>query len=78
MLSCKTSIINERSIKIPIKQNLSTTMEIEKSKNEYSFNQNFFDPSKSSPPNDFMNKLKIRMKAYNYFVDNKDDNFVNE
>jgi len=82
MRSCKTSIIHERSEIIPIKQNLSTTMKKGSQKGEYSLNQNFFDPSKSSPPNEFMNKLKIRMKIYdNYrldYVDKKDDSFVNE
>jgi hypothetical protein len=78
MFFCNTSVKNEKSIKIPINQNLFVTMKKEKSKDEYSLNQNFFDPSKSSPPNDFIKKLKIRMRTYNYFVDNKDDNFVNE
>ena len=35
--------------------------------NEYSLKQNFFDPSKSSPPNEFMLKLKIRMNVYSKF-----------
>ena len=34
---------------------------------EYSLKENIFDPSKSSPPNEFMNKLQIRMKNYNSF-----------
>ena len=29
--------------------------------------KDIFDPSKSSPPNEFMNKLQIRMKNYNSF-----------
>jgi hypothetical protein len=36
---------------------------------EYSLKQNFFDPSKSSPPNEFMMKLHMRMSVYNN-VDN--------
>lgn len=36
---------------------------------EYSLKQNFFDPSKSSPPNEFMMKLHMRMYVYNN-VDN--------
>lgn len=32
--------------------------------NEYSLTHNFFDPSESSPPNDFLNKLTIRMQRY--------------
>jgi uncharacterized protein with NRDE domain len=92
MLSCKTSVIHERSEIIPIKQNLSTSMKEESPKGEYSLTQNFFDPSKSSPPNEFMNKLKKRMQVYDHFcfnyldvdvdvdvdVDKKDDSFVKE
>jgi hypothetical protein len=44
-------------------------------KGEYSLKQNFFDPSKSSPPNEFMIKLHMRMKSYLYHIDNNDDNF---
>ena len=31
---------------------------------EYSLNQNVFDPTKSSPPDDFMEKLELRMQQY--------------
>ena len=42
---------------------------------EYGLKQNFFDPSKGSPPNDFMNKLKQRMSVYESFINlNNDDN----
>jgi hypothetical protein len=59
-------VIDERSKIIPIKKNLSTTMkEFSNIQSEYSLKQNFFDPTKSSPPNDFMLKLQIRMKSYN-------------
>lgn len=30
-------------------------------------NKNFFDPSKSSPPNEFMEKLNKRMDVYNNY-----------
>jgi len=30
-------------------------------------NKNFFDPSKSSPPNEFMEKLNKRMDVYNTY-----------
>jgi hypothetical protein len=30
-------------------------------------NQNFFDPSKSSPPNEFMEKLNKRLNVYNTY-----------
>jgi hypothetical protein len=58
-------IINERSNIIPIKQNLSTPMKELNPKSEYSLKQNMFDPSKSSPPNEFMIKLHMRMDMYN-------------
>ena len=64
MLSYKKNVIRERSENIPIKKNLSTNMKVESPKSEYSLKQNFFDPSKSSPPNNFMNKLEMRMKMY--------------
>jgi hypothetical protein len=83
MLSCKNNVIHERSEIKQIKKNLSTSMKIESPKGEYSLKQNFFDPSKSSPPNDFMNKLETRMRLYdeNYkqiHVDNRDDSLDSE
>jgi len=72
MLKSSNHIIRERSDIIPIKQNLSTSMKINSPKGEYSLKQNFFDPTKSSPPNDFMIKLHMRMNKY--YMDNKDDN----
>ena len=64
-----THVINERSKSVPIKQNSSTDMKCEDThsynyNNEYSLKQNFFDPSKSSPPNEFMLKLRTRMSLY--------------
>ena len=74
MLS-KTHVIHERSNIIHIKNNLSTTMKGSQ-KSEYSLKQTFFDPSKSSPPNDFLIKLNKRMSIYNknFYADIKDDN----
>ena len=72
MKSSSQHIIRERSEIIPIKKNLSTTMKENSPKGEYSLKQNFFDPSKSSPPNEFMIKLHMRMNRY--YTDNKDDN----
>ena len=66
--------INQRSSIIPIKQNLTTQLDVNSPKGEYSRKQNFFDPSKSSPPNEFM--LKLHMRILNYdkmFYDVKDD-----
>lgn len=58
-------IIHERTNIIPIKENISTSMKDLSPKGEYSLKQNFFDPSKSSPPNEFMIKLHMRMSMYN-------------
>jgi hypothetical protein len=71
MLATNHYVIRERSLPIPISQNLPTTMKINSPKGEYSLKQNFFDPSKSSPPNEFMIKLHMRMNRY--YMD-KDDN----
>jgi hypothetical protein len=70
---------NERSTNIPIKKNLSTMIKINSPKSEYSMKQNLFDPSKSSPPNNFMSKLEKRIKFYNNtYVDNMDLSLDNE
>jgi hypothetical protein len=72
-MQSKTHIIHERSHSIPIKQNLTTNMK------SYSLKQNFFDPSKSSPPNEFMIKLNMRMSLYNkIYLDRRDDSLDNE
>ena len=71
-------IIHERAIIIPIKQNLSTSMKATSPTSEYSLKQSFFDPSKSSPPNEFMIKLHMRMNMYNTYVDNNDDSLDKE
>lgn len=42
---------------------------------EYSLKQNFFDPTKSSPPNEFMLKLQMRLNKYKKTCDyTMDDN----
>ena len=81
MNKCKQRIIYERSNIIPIpninqntNQNLIQKKEL--SVNEYSLKQKMFDPSKGSPPNDFMIKLKLRMNYYDSF--NSFDNFIKE
>lgn len=73
MISTNNYVIRERSEPIPIKQNLTTSMKINSPKGEYSLKQNFFDPTKSSPPNEFMIKLQMRMNKY--YMDKDDDNF---
>jgi len=59
----RTHGIHERTTIIPILKNIST--ETSSPKNEYSLKQNFFDPTKSSPPNEFMIKLYMRNQMYN-------------
>ena len=54
-------LIHEKSNVIPISPSSPTRKII----NEYSLKENFFDPSKSSPPNEFMKKLQERMGIYN-------------
>jgi hypothetical protein len=73
-------IINKATNIIPIKQNLSTSAKELNLKSEYSLKQNFFDPSKSSPPNEFMLKLHMRMNMYNknIYVDMNDDSLDKE
>ncbi len=74
MQACKTRNIYEKGTPIPIKRVLSTSSTLsDSSDNEYSLKQNFFDPSKSSPPNDFMSKLKNRMSAYESFINFDND-----
>ena len=70
--------IRERSQPIPINKNLSTTMEVNSPTSEYSLKQNFFDPTKSSPPNEFMIKLRLRMNKYYMEVDRNVDNFADK
>jgi hypothetical protein len=77
MLSYKMN----KNLEIRNVNNLSRSMKIEIKKKEYSLDQNLFDPSKSSPPNNFISKLQTRMKVYDFYQavsDNNVDNFVNE
>lgn len=62
-----TSTINqERTNIININNKLLTNLkDIPIKRPEYSLKQNFFDPTKSSPPNNFIIKLKERMGIYN-------------
>ena len=74
--------IHQRSNFAPISQISPTSRRVDNGFTEYSLKQNVFDPSKSSPPNDFMLKLQLRMSIYNNFnnniFQNKDDIRVNE
>jgi hypothetical protein len=63
-----------------IKVNNITFIQHNAVKTEYSLKQNSFDPSKSSPPNEFMKKLRYRMSVYNtnYVEDKSDDSCDSE
>jgi hypothetical protein len=61
MLSKKLSVIPERDNLAIFSQISPTSI---KQVKEYSLKQNVFDPTKSSPPNEFMLKLKLRMSIY--------------
>lgn len=63
MLGCKVRIIHERSNIIQIPKNSSSLNE-DYNAVTYSLKQNCFDPSKCSPPNEFMIKLHKRMSLY--------------
>ena len=71
--------IDEKMIKIPIKNNLLKKINETSPKAEYGLKMHSFDPTKSSPPNDFLLKLKMRIDIYNssYKIDNNDYNFEN-
>lgn len=63
-------MIYERTNIIPIPQ-ISPTSKKEKDntlEKEYGLKENVFDPSKFSPPNSFMLKLKQRMTLYESFI----------
>ena len=63
MLASKSSVIHERSNIIPIAQTSPTSSKESRDRdNIYCLKQNFFDPTKSSPPNDL--KLRERMQLY--------------
>ena len=75
MLS-KLNIIHERPSIVPIKENSFTSMKQDSPKGEYSLKQSTFDPTKSSPPNDFL--LKLQMRLFKYNNTNYSDENVNE
>lgn len=72
----KPRFMYERSNIIPIPQTSPTNKKEETKLSEYSLKQNVFDPSKSSPPNDFMLKLRLRMSLYESFIN--EDNRISE
>jgi hypothetical protein len=60
-------MIRRQSKEIIIQQNSPTKKKEEFRTKEYSLNNSIFDPSKSSPPNDFLLKLQLRMSHYDSF-----------
>ena len=75
MLVAKKNIVPEKSLPILIQQ--TSPAKNSSPKGEYSLKRNFFDPSKSSPPNEFMLKLRMRMsKYYDFSDDERDDDSV--
>jgi hypothetical protein len=76
MKAYNPQIIHERSKIIPIAQNYPTNKKVIFNLNNYSLKQNLFDPTKSSPPNDFMLKLQLRMSQFDSLI--KADNRINE
>ena len=79
MLS-RLHIIHERPSIVEIKENSFTSMKEDSPKAEYSLKKSFFDPSKSSPPNDFMIKLQMRLSKYNntIYTNVNEDSLDNE
>ena len=73
MNSYNKCIIN-KSLPIQIQQ--PSTINKRDNEKLYSLQEHIFDPSKSSPPNEFMLKLKLRMNHYNSF--NNLDSLINE
>lgn len=67
-MNSRTHVIQERSLCIKIDKTASSSMKDLSPKGEYSLKQHLFDPTKSSPPNDFMIKLQKRMSDYNAFI----------
>ena len=66
MIKYSDTYNHKKSNNIPIRKNL------EKEK-EYSLKENFFDPTKNSPPNDFMIKLYSRLLNYESLVSKSSD-----
>jgi len=64
MIASRKQNIVERSVPIIISPKSSSTCMNESFSNNYSLKENMFDPSKMSPPNDFMLNLQKRMGLY--------------
>lgn len=81
MIKINTINKNTKNELIPIKN--ANTYKKNVNNNEYNLKNQIFDPSKSSPPNDFISKLKKRLICYDFislssdFSEIKCNNFVN-
>jgi hypothetical protein len=65
MIFCKARVIHERSNIIPVTKKIFIYNNCSNRETvTYDLKQNCFDPSKSSPPNEFMSKLRQRMTLY--------------
>ena len=62
MLYSRTQVINEKTKAIQIPQPANTPNKTQSL--EYGLKNTFFDPFESSPPNEFMLKLRMRMKLH--------------
>ena len=72
-MSINTHFIYKKSDIIPIQPiSISPNKTLTQNFNEYGLTHNLFDPTKNSPPNEFLLKLKLRMSRYNNF-----DNLIN-
>jgi hypothetical protein len=60
-----SSVTIPRSIPIPIQKSPTNSSVSLFRDNTYILKQNSFDPTKGSPPNDFMLKLQSRMNSMN-------------
>jgi hypothetical protein len=60
----RQQVIHERSNIIPINNFRNDNQDYSQKNLEYSLKQNWFDPTKNSPPNDFMIKLYSRLHMY--------------
>jgi len=67
---------NTASKKIIIPKNIVSNPSSPSNKIDYSLHNHFFDPSKSSPPNDFLLKLEKRLQ-FHYSLGTNDSKLVN-
>jgi hypothetical protein len=74
MHSCSHIIAHNNNKKNIIKQTFTAPIKIKNTEAEYSLKQHFFDPFKSSPPNEFMIKLQMRMSRFS----NRNHTLINE